>query len=57
MTLDDHLEAHRRALKDVHKQMESLQRTATTLLMNINHIKKIQLRQELERQCTEPTQE
>ncbi|QXV74696.1 hypothetical protein PP749_gp023 [Rhizobium phage RHEph22] len=57
MTLDDYLEAHRKSLKDVRQQIESLERTATTLMYNINHIKKIQLKQELEGKCTKPTQE
>lgn len=57
MTLEDYLEEHRRALKSVHQQMATLERTATTLLLNINHIKRVQYQQELAKACTKPTQE
>ncbi|QXV74328.1 hypothetical protein [Rhizobium phage RHEph16] len=57
MTLDDYLEAHRRALKDVHRHMKMLEDHAAALLNNINQIKQTQLKQELEGKCIKPTQE
>ncbi|QIG68758.1 hypothetical protein EVB68_021 [Rhizobium phage RHph_Y2_6] len=57
MTLDDYLEAHRRALKDVHRHMKMLEEHAAALMNNINQIERTQLKEELERQCIKPTQE